>query len=265
MRAHCELRSLMSKARHARPSRMRTTVKAAAAAAPVGVVSLAIAAPAYASPSSQIQQANQIVPVPLPAIVRVVRTAQQQPGYTVRDGDSLSQIAGKHCGTPSDWTGIYVRNKHQISNPDEIYPGQHLALDCRQVQGITDPDSQPQQQQQAVVTDHHASSSSYSGRHSYSYSGGGGGGGTLSYEGLEALWEAAGGPASAAPEMATIALRCESGGRQYAYNPSGASGYWQILGQVVPGDVFNPMVNAENAVAKYRAGGLSPWSGDGCV
>jgi hypothetical protein len=118
------------------------------------------------------------------------------------------------------------------------------------VKGITDPGSGPPVRTDAIVTDH----ASYSG-----------GGGTLSYGELEALWEAAGGPASAAPEMATIAIRCESGGRQYAYNPSGASGYWQILGQVVPGNIFNPMVNAENAVAKYRAGGLSPWSGDGCV
>ncbi len=243
----------MARARHARPSKMRTTVKAAAAAAPVGVASLAIAAPAYAATPGQIQQANQIVPVPLPAIIHVVRTAT--PMYTVRPDDSLSGIAQGHCGTPSDWTGIYIRNKHEITNPDDIYPGEHLALDCRQVKGVSDPDSQPPVQQAAVVTDH----ASYSG---YSYSGGGG---TLSYEGLEALWEAAGGPASAAPEMATIAIRCESGGRQYAYNPSGASGYWQILGQVVPGNVFNPMVNAENAVAKFRAGGFSPWSGDGCV
>lgn len=239
----------MAKARHARPSKMRTVAKAAAAAAPVGVASLAIAAPAYAAtPGSQIQQANQIVPVHLPAIIHVVRT----PLYTVRPDDSLSGIAGKHCGTPSDWTGIYEANRHQVKDPDVIYPGQHLALDCRQVKGITDPGSQPPVTT-AVVTDH-ASHYGYSGE-----------GGTLSYSGLEALWEAAGGPASAAPEMATIAIRCESGGRQYAYNPSGASGYWQILGQVVPGNIFNPMVNAENAVAKYRAGGFSPWSGDGCV
>jgi len=248
----------MAKARHARPSKMRTTARAAAAAAPAGIVSLAIAAPAYAATSGQIQQANQIVSVSPPGIVRIIaaRTARPQPSYTVRKGDSLSQIAQRRCDTPSDWTGIYKANRHQISDPDEIYPGQHLALDCRQVQGVTDPDSAPVQ---AIVTDHASYSGYSSGESSYH------GAGTLSYEGLESLWEAAGGPASAAPEMATIAIKCESGGRQYAYNPSGASGYWQILGQVVPGNIFDPMVNAENAVAKYRAGGFSPWSGDGCV
>jgi hypothetical protein len=246
----------MARARHARPSKMRTTARAAAAAAPVGVISLAIAAPAYAAPSGQIQQANQIVSVPLPSVIRAVR-AQQPSFYTVKGGDSLSGIAQSNCGTPSDWMGIYVANKNQVRNPDEIYPGQHLALDCRQVQGVTDPGA-PSVQQQAVVTDHAV----YHGYSGGSYSGGG----TLSYAGLEVLWEAAGGPASAAPEMAVIALKCESGGRQYAYNPSGASGYWQILGQVVPGDIFNPMVNAENAVKKFRdAGGFSPWRGDGCV
>lgn len=234
----------MAKARHARPSKMRATAKAAAAAAPVGIASLAIAAPAYAATPGQIHQANQIVP--LPGVIYAVRGTVQPPLYTVRSGDSLSQIAEKHCGTPGDWTGIYVRNKHQIANPDEIYPGEHLALDCRQVQGVTDPGSPVHQQ--AVATDH-ASYHGYSSGGSYS-----GGGGTLSYGGLESLWESAGGPAWAASHAAEIA-ECESGGRQYAYNPSGASGYWQILGEVVPGYVFNPMVNAENAVAKFKASG----------
>jgi hypothetical protein len=79
-------------------------------------------------------------------------------------------------------------------------------------------------------------------------------GGDLSFAGLENLWVSAGGPSWAAWSAATIA-ECESGGRQYAENPSGASGYWQILGSVVPGNVFNPMTNAENAVMKFRDDG----------
>src|SRR5271154_1540060 len=113
----------MAKARHARPSKMRATARAAAAAAPVGVASLAIAAPAYAATPGQIQQANQIVHVPLPSVIRVVG-ASSSPLYSVREGDTLSGIAQGHCGTPSDWTGIYVANKHQISDPDSIYPGE---------------------------------------------------------------------------------------------------------------------------------------------
>ena len=84
--------------------------------------------------------------------------------------------------------------------------------------------------------------------------------GTYSYAQLEALWVGAGGPASVEAAAATIA-ECESGGNPRAYNPSGASGLWQILGVPFPGDPFNGPVNARMAVAKYRAAGdsFSPW------
>jgi hypothetical protein len=78
--------------------------------------------------------------------------------------------------------------------------------------------------------------------------------GTYSSAGLEQLWIAAGGPASAAAHAASIAT-CESGGQVTAHNPSGATGLWQILGSVVPGNLDNPQVNAANAVAKFRASG----------
>ena len=78
--------------------------------------------------------------------------------------------------------------------------------------------------------------------------------GQYSFSGLEQLWVAAGGPAWAEASAATVA-ECESGGNPRAYNPSGASGLWQILGQVSVGWIFDPMVNAENAVAKFRASG----------
>jgi hypothetical protein len=78
--------------------------------------------------------------------------------------------------------------------------------------------------------------------------------GVYSYTGLEQLWLAAGGPSWAEAHAASIAT-CESGGRVNAFNPSGASGLWQILGQVVAGYIFDPMVNALNAVAKFTASG----------
>lgn len=80
------------------------------------------------------------------------------------------------------------------------------------------------------------------------------GAGAYSFAALENLWTSAGGPGWAASQAASIAM-CESGGNPQAYNPSGASGLWQILGQVVPGDIFDPLVNAENAVAKFSASG----------
>lgn len=84
-------------------------------------------------------------------------------------------------------------------------------------------------------------------------------GGTLSYGQLEGLWDQAGGPNAMAPLMAAIA-EAESSGELNAYNPSGASGPWQILGQIVPGNIFNGLVNARNAVAKWRSQGLSAWT-----
>jgi hypothetical protein len=71
---------------------------------------------------------------------------------------------------------------------------------------------------------------------------------------MESLWESAGGPSWAAAHAATIA-ECESGGNPDAYNPSGATGIWQILGSVVGGNLDNPYDNALNAVAKFKASG----------
>jgi hypothetical protein len=78
--------------------------------------------------------------------------------------------------------------------------------------------------------------------------------GTYSYAGLESLWISAGGPSWAASHAAEIA-ECESGGRTNAYNPSGATGLWQILGSVVAGNLDNAYTNALNAVSKFRASG----------
>jgi hypothetical protein len=91
---------------------------------------------------------------------------------------------------------------------------------------------------------------------------GGGGTGTLyTYSQLEGLWINAGGSTALAPVMAAIAM-AESGGCSTALNPSGASGLWQINGAVNSADqnsLFNPGVNAKEAVLKYQSQGLSAW------
>lgn len=86
-------------------------------------------------------------------------------------------------------------------------------------------------------------------------------GGEFSYRQLEQLWISAGGRRSLAPTMAAIA-EAESGGNPQAENPSGASGLWQILGAVRPRDqahLFDPNVNAREAVLKWQNQGLSAW------
>jgi hypothetical protein len=84
---------------------------------------------------------------------------------------------------------------------------------------------------------------------------------TYTYSQLEELWINAGGSSALAPVMAAIA-EAESSGVSDAYNSSGASGLWQILGAVNPADqdqLFNPIVNAREAVLKYQSQGLGAW------
>jgi hypothetical protein len=85
---------------------------------------------------------------------------------------------------------------------------------------------------------------------------------TYSYAQLEGLWIKAGGSKALAPLMAAIA-EAESGGNSNAYNASGATGLWQILGAVNPADQPNlrdPAVNAHEAVLKYKSQGLGAWT-----
>lgn len=84
---------------------------------------------------------------------------------------------------------------------------------------------------------------------------------TETYAQLEGLWINAGGPPREAETMAAIA-EAESGGRSDAFNASGATGLWQILGAVNPADqshLKDPQVNAKEAVLKYKTQGLHAW------
>jgi nucleoid-associated protein YgaU len=48
--------------------------------------------------------------------------------YTVKSGDTLSEIAGKHA-VKGGWRALYKLNRSEIgSNPNLIFPGQRLAL-----------------------------------------------------------------------------------------------------------------------------------------
>ena len=55
--------------------------------------------------------------------------AHHVPGhYTVRPGDTLSDIARQEYGSRADWPALWWTNRHQISNPDAIVAGQKLRL-----------------------------------------------------------------------------------------------------------------------------------------
>ncbi len=48
--------------------------------------------------------------------------------YTVKAGDTLSQIAKQHLGSASAYMKIFELNKDQLTDPDKIEPGQVLRL-----------------------------------------------------------------------------------------------------------------------------------------
>lgn len=171
--------------------------------------------------------------------------AKQLPSsYQVRSGDTLAGISARFCGTPDDYLSLAAASR--IEDPNVIFPGELVKLACHAAYkavttAVTDStSSSPMQPVSKTRTHPEPVVTGFSG--------------TLSFSGLEALWRAAGGPAWAEYDAATVA-ECESGGQQYAHNPSGADGYWQILGQVSSGDIYDPMVNATNAVDKFEASG----------
>jgi nucleoid-associated protein YgaU len=48
--------------------------------------------------------------------------------YTVKPGDTLSKIAKMHLGDANAYMRIFELNKDQLSDPDEIKPGQVLKI-----------------------------------------------------------------------------------------------------------------------------------------
>lgn len=58
---------------------------------------------------------------------------------TVASGDTLSGLASRHCGN-STWTGIYQDNLSVVgNNPNLIYPGQRLVINCATGTAATAP------------------------------------------------------------------------------------------------------------------------------
>jgi nucleoid-associated protein YgaU len=52
--------------------------------------------------------------------------------YTVKPGDTLSKIAKELLGEASAYPDIFNANKDQLTNPDEIKPGQVLKIPQKQ-------------------------------------------------------------------------------------------------------------------------------------
>jgi cell wall-associated NlpC family hydrolase len=182
--------------------------------------------------------------------VREARFRATHQMIAVTAGESLSSIAAARWGSSKLWPALWWVNRHRVPDPNVLaVPRLHLPLShrlqawkVRRADAAAAPPAQPASpvgSRAPPVSSQPAPPVSA---------------GVYSYGQLEALWVSAGGPSWAEASAATIA-ECESGGNPRAYNPSGASGLWQILGQVVAGNIFDPMVNALNAVSKFRASG----------
>lgn len=72
--------------------------------------------------------APPVVSTPIHDSVKAATTPAQtiQGKHVVRAGDTLSQIAASHG--IGDYMMIFNKNRHLISNPDRIFPGQVLTL-----------------------------------------------------------------------------------------------------------------------------------------
>ena len=66
------------------------------------------------------------VNAPVPAAVGTSGAAARS--YTVKSGDTLSQIAKEQLGSAGAYMKIFELNKDQLTDPDKIKPGQVLRL-----------------------------------------------------------------------------------------------------------------------------------------
>ena len=98
-------------------------VSGALAAAP----QLVAAAPAAAATqATQATQTAQATTAHLDAVQQQADQAQRM--YTVRSGDTLSGIAQRFYGHPSDWAYLYKINKSTIKDPNLIFAGEQVAV-----------------------------------------------------------------------------------------------------------------------------------------
>ena len=79
-----------------------------------------------ASPKDGSEQ-NKVV-VPITFGVALLNPYHGFAQYTVAAGDTLSGIAHKFYGNASEYPIIFEANRHQIQNPDRIFPGQVLRI-----------------------------------------------------------------------------------------------------------------------------------------
>ena len=96
------------------------------AAAPAGAATLAATHPTQVTQATHAAQPAQATTVSLDAASQ--RADQAQRMYTVRSGNTLSGIAKRFYGHPSDWAYLAHVNRSTIKNPDLIFAGEQVAV-----------------------------------------------------------------------------------------------------------------------------------------
>lgn len=204
-------------------------------------------------PPSAAQAATVQVPTPSgsPRVITAVQAAPVTPAqWVVAPGQTLSGIA---AALHLPWTGLWAANEHIIPDPNEIYPGQHLIETTAPLTTAEQSALNPPVHVTAAVVHTAApaappaSAPAPGGYYDPA-------GPVLTWAQVGQLWLSAGGPAWAEEEAEEVS-NCESSHDVDAYNLSGATGLWQILGSVVPGNLRDARVNALNAVSKFEASG----------
>jgi len=243
-----------------------------AAASSTGRAQAAIAGPAGITLSST-QMSAQIRLAALRDAQARAAAAALAATYTVRPGDSLSQVATRRCPSAADWTGIYAASRARrwtAVDANTLAVGQKLWISCRYVAAAlrfapVPPPPPPAPRITIVASVRPAGYTSTSGyRHRY-------------YRGYAASYASQAPAATASYQGSSSFQLCviarESGGNAVAVNASsGAGGLYQFLPSTwhalgfsgLPEDA--PVATQNAAFAKaYAESGTSPWSAyDGC-
>jgi LysM repeat protein len=206
--------------------------------------------------------------------------------YAVRSGDTLSTISSQFYGKAGDWQWLYHVNHSTVSDPNLIYPGQQLNVPADPPANYTLPASEAPATAPSVTI---APSGGYQAKHAAPSSNSGSGAvgdsgsssasvsapttvsnlssgsattsaGRYTCNGLESLWEQAGGSTGEAAMAASIAM-AESGGNPGAISPTNDYGLWQINGSHGALATLNPLGNAEAAISISGNGNdWAPWT-----
>jgi hypothetical protein len=181
--------------------------------------------------------------------------------YTVRPGDTLSQLAARFYGHADRWPALWWSNRHSVHNPDSITVGQQLSLAswhpaspvllARALRHVP----QPAPPRQAVLASTAA------------------GAADPAPAAPADPPPAASAPVAASSGYQACVIAHESGGNPLAINPSsGASGLYGFLDstwQSVTGlggaaRDYSPATQTQAFWKLYGEAGRSPWITDGC-